>query len=95
MGISLYLVWTKKSDKKAFVVFGIQLALNALWSILFFGLQNPALAFFEILLLWIAILVTITTFYKIRKSAGYLLIPYLAWVTFASVLNYSIWILNP
>jgi len=94
MGISLYLVWIKKFDKKAFTFFGIQLFLNALWSILFFGLKNPLFSFIEIIILWIAILMTIIYFYRINKNSAYLLIPYILWVTFASVLNFSIFILN-
>lgn len=98
MGISLYLIWEKGLDKKevklAVSVFGVQLALNIVWSFLFFGLQNPFLAFIEIVLLWIAILATIILFYQISKKAGLLLIPYLFWVSFAAFLNYSIWILN-
>ena len=98
MGISLYLIWEKGLDKKevklAVSVFGVQLALNIVWSFLFFGLQNPLLAFIEIVLLWIAILATIILFYRISKKAGLLLVPYLLWVSFAAFLNYSIWILN-
>ena len=98
MGISLYLIWDKGLEKKdvklAVSVFGVQLALNIVWSFLFFGLQSPFLAFIEIVLLWIAILATIILFYRISKKAGLLLAPYLLWVSFAAFLNYSIWILN-
>jgi benzodiazapine receptor len=98
MGISLYLVWGrglgKKDVKLAVSVFGIQLVLNIVWSVLFFGLQNPFLAFAEIVLLWIAILVTIVLFYRISEKAGLLLVPYILWVSFATFLNYSIWMLN-
>jgi len=94
MGVSLYLVWTKRADKKAFTAFGVQLSLNALWSVLFFGMQMPLYAFIEIVLLWIAILATIIYFYRINKTAAYLLIPYILWVSFASVLNFSLYILN-
>jgi|SRR3989344_4608968 len=92
MGVSLYLVWQKKRVPPAFWV---QLILNFSWSIIFFGLKNPALAFVNIVALWIAIFLTIKSFYKINKLAGNLLIPYLLWVTFASFLNLSIVILNP
>jgi len=99
MGISLYLIWEKGLEKKevkmAFSVFGIQLALNVIWSILFFGLQSPFFAFVEIVLLWIAILVNIIFFYRISKWAGILLIPYIMWVSVAAFLNYSVWVLNP
>lgn len=94
MGISLYLVWTKKFDKKAVFVFLVQLFLNSLWSILFFGLQNPFYGLIEIFFLWISILATIYFFYKISKKAAYLLVPYIVWVTFAAFLNYQIWMLN-
>jgi len=98
MGISLYLVWAKKAkaEKKKLAVelFFAQLIFNYLWSLLFFGLYSPILAFVDIILLWIAILVTIIKFYDLSKTAAYLLIPYLVWVSFAAILNYSIIILN-
>ncbi len=98
MGISLYLVWSKnwqdQEKKKALFVFAFQLLLNILWSILFFGLQSPLYAFIEIIILWLAILFTIISFYKISKPAAYLLLPYILWVSFASILNFSILILN-
>ncbi|MEF8847314.1 MAG: TspO/MBR family protein [Candidatus Paceibacterota bacterium] len=95
MGVSLYLVWSRaKTHKKALFVFAVQLVLNTLWSIIFFGLQAPLWGFVEIILLWVAILLTITSFYKINKTAAYLLLPYLAWVSFAAVLNLAIVILN-
>ena len=98
MGISSYLIWQEREESKlvflVLVIFGIQLALNALWSFLFFGLQNPGLAFAEIIVLWIFILITILLFYKINHLASYLLIPYILWVSFAMVLNFYIWRLN-
>jgi len=96
IGIALYLVWIDKSKnkEKAYWVFGIQLGLNALWSVLFFGLQSPLLAFIEIIFLWAAILMTIIYFYKINKKTIYLLVPYILWVSFAAVLNFAIMILN-
>ncbi len=92
MGISLYLAWNTK--KIPLTWFWIQLALNALWSILFFGLKNPTIAFIEILLLWIAIFMTIKSFWRLNRTAAWLLVPYLLWVTFASILNASIAYLN-
>ncbi|MBI2036014.1 tryptophan-rich sensory protein [Candidatus Microgenomates bacterium] len=92
MGISLYLVWQKRGVP---AVFWIQLILNALWSILFFGLKNPSLALVDIVALWVAIFLTIKAFSKISKPAGNLLIPYILWVTFASILNLAIVLLNP
>lgn len=99
MGIAFGLIWSsdfkdKKVVKSAMIIFGIQLALNALWSILFFGLCNPLLAFIEILLLWLFIFETIKVFKPIDSLASKLLYPYLAWVSFATILNASIWWLN-
>ena len=96
MGISLFIVWDNglKKNKKAVGIFGVQLILNTLWSILFFGMQNPFLGLVEIMFLWLAIFATILAFYKISKTSAYLLIPYILWVSFAAFLNYSIWILN-
>ncbi|MDD3421595.1 MAG: tryptophan-rich sensory protein [Methanocellales archaeon] len=98
MGVSLYLVWSSGAKtryvKIALTLFGIQLILNILWSIIFFGLKSPFYAFIEIAILWVAILLTIFKFFKISKTAAYLLIPYLLWVSFAAVLNFSIWVLN-
>ncbi len=91
MGISLYLVWQKK---KVPFVFWIQLLLNAAWSIVFFGLKNPTLAFVNIVALWIAIFITIRAFARVNKTAAYLLYPYLIWVSFASILNLAIVLLN-
>jgi len=99
MGISAYLVWNKgleyKEVKMSLLVFGIQLALNVLWSFLFFGLQSPFHAFIEIIILWATIAFTIVSFSKISKSAGLLLLPYILWVSFAMILNFYIWKLNP
>ncbi|HTK33399.1 MAG TPA: TspO/MBR family protein [Candidatus Paceibacterota bacterium] len=98
MGIALFLVWQKglaqRDVKIAVALFLAQLILNVCWSIIFFGAHNPGGAFVEILFLWIAILATIIAFFKISKLAGYLLVPYIAWVTFAAFLNYAIWTLN-
>ncbi|MBU0756635.1 MAG: tryptophan-rich sensory protein [Nanoarchaeota archaeon] len=94
MGISLYLVWIKKNDKLAFTIFGVQLFLNVLWSILFFGLKQPLFAFIEIVILWIAILIMLLRFYRINRLSAYLNIPYILWVSFASILNLAIFILN-
>jgi len=95
MGISLYLVWNKKNNVKIpLTLFFIQLILNSIWSIIFFGLQNSFYALIEIIILWIAILLTIISFYKISKKASLLLIPYIIWVTLAAILNYYIWVLN-
>ena len=98
MGISAYLVWNKglkkKAVKEALLIFVFQLVLNFLWSLFFFGLHQPFLASLEIIVLWVAILLTILKFRKISAAAGYLLLPYIAWVTFASFLNFTIARLN-
>lgn len=96
-GIALYLFWNSKGEgKKArgFQLFGIQLVLNAFWSIIFFGLKMPIFAFGEVIVLWIFILLTLHEFKKFDKTAGYLLYPYLVWVGFAAILNLFIVILN-
>ena len=100
MGVALYLVWTSKRGtepqrKQALWIFFIQLALNTAWSIIFFGLESPGVALIEILIMWSAIAWTIKLFYPLSKLAAYLLIPYILWVSFATYLTYSIWILNP
>jgi len=93
IGFSFYFTWIKlpiSQFKSQFYIFVIQLLLNFLWSVLFFGLKNPIAALADILLLWLSILLLIIAFYHISEISSYLLIPYLLWVTFASVLNYSI-----
>jgi benzodiazapine receptor len=98
MGIAMFLVWrkssTKQSIKTASILFGTQLAVNTLWSIIFFGFEKPGFALITIAVLWILIVLTMKAFFKISKTAAYLLIPYLLWVSFASYLNYAIWSLN-
>ena len=98
MGVAAGMIWTSNSEeqttKKALGFFAIQLGLNALWSYLFFGLHNPLLALIEIILLWLMIFETYNMFKKINKTSGLLLFPYLAWVSFATILNASIWWLN-
>jgi len=94
MGISLYLAVKHKVGAKPIIIFGIQLVLNTLWTIIFFGLQNTLAALLEIILLWIFILWTIKLFYKKSKAAAYLLLPYIIWVTFATVLTIAIYVLN-
>lgn len=97
MGVALWLVWRAagwQDARWALIVFGIQLVLNATWSGLFFGARNPGLAFAEVLLLWCAIVASITAFWPHSRVAAALLIPYLAWSTFAVCLNFAIWRLN-
>jgi translocator protein len=96
MGISFYLLWNakKKGKEKAIQLFLIQLALNFFWSIIFFGWHSPQAALLEIVALWIFIFLTIRQSLSISKTAAYLLYPYLAWVSFASILNLFIVLLN-
>lgn len=97
MGIALYLVWTAKtkdSKKRAYSIFGAQLVLNLLWSVVFFGLHQSWLAVVVIVALWITIALTIREFAKFSRPAAWLLVPYIAWVTFASALNIAVAVLN-
>ncbi|MCJ7498140.1 MAG: tryptophan-rich sensory protein [candidate division Zixibacteria bacterium] len=99
MGISAFLVWRKGIENPrvnlALRLFIIQLILNIIWSVLFFGLRSTLLGLVEIIILWTFILFTILYFFKVSKIAGILLLPYFVWVSFAAVLNFSIWRLNP
>lgn len=97
MGISLYLIWQEKDSKQkklGLKLFFAQLGLNTLWSIIFFGGHSLVGGLVIIILLWVLILLTINAFHKIKKAASYLLYPYLAWVSFATILNLSIVLLN-
>ncbi|MBN2014147.1 MAG: tryptophan-rich sensory protein [Candidatus Altiarchaeota archaeon] len=98
MGVSMYLIWIRGLQtpgvKTSLVIFSSQLLLNTIWSILFFGLRNPFYAFVEIIFLWILIVASIVSFYRIDRRAAILLIPYILWVSFAAYLNYSVWQLN-
>lgn len=99
MAVALWLV-RREPDveehlrQRAIALFAIQFLLNMAWTPLFFGLHNPGLAFVEICLLWIALLSTMLTFGRVRALAGYLLLPYLLWVSFALILNGTIWLMN-
>jgi tryptophan-rich sensory protein len=97
MGVAAWLVWRRGGFREAPLALGLflaQLALNALWSYLFFGLQLPGAAFAEILVLWAAILATTICFWRVVPVAAALLVPYLLWVGFASALNFQLWRLN-
>ncbi len=97
MAVSAWKVWRKggfEAQRRPLGIFLTQLVLNVAWSPIFFGLHNPGLAFAEILLLWTAIVATLRAFLRVDRIAGMLLAPYLAWVTFASVLNFALWRLN-
>jgi len=98
IGIALFLVWRQGLNRRdvrfAILIFAVQLVLNILWSLVFFGLQSILGGFIIIFVLWIAILANMIAFYVISKPAGYLFIPYIIWVTIASYLNYSVLMLN-
>ncbi len=97
MGISLYLVWISPAGKirqEALVIFGIQMMLNFAWSFIFFYFRQPGWALVDIVALWISIIIMIFFFYRVNRVAAMIQIPYLLWVSFATVLNASIWVLN-
>ena len=98
MGISVFLIWSRELKdsqvKKSLSIFFIQLIVNVLWSIAFFGFRSPSTGFIIIIILWVSILFTIIKFYRISKTAGFLLIPYIIWVSLAAILNLTIFILN-
>lgn len=97
MGIASWLVWRERgvNTGRALALYTVQLAMNALWSWLFFAWKQGQWAFIEILILWLLIVATVAAFWRIRRLAGLLLIPYLLWVSFASILAYTVWKLNP
>lgn len=98
MGVAAWLIWRIdgfRTARKALTLFLVQLVVNALWSWLFFGWHLGGLAFADIVLLWVLIVSTLIAFWRLTPLAGALLVPYLLWVSFAAVLNYSVWQLNP
>ena len=98
MGIAMFLVWKsnvpEKLKRRATILWGVQLLFNFLWSFLFFGQQQIFVALVEIVILWILILLTIFAFARVSKLAAWLLVPYIIWVSFATILTYTIWQLN-
>jgi len=94
MAVAAWLVWKSGSPRLPLGIYGVQLILNAAWTPAFFGAQQIGLAFAIIIALWLAILVTLGSFMRANKLAGWLLVPYLAWVTFAAFLNYTLWQMN-
>lgn len=97
MAVAGWLVWRRRDEmnvRPALVLFGAQLFLNLMWSVVFFGMEAPGLGLVEISVLWVAISLTIAAFMRVSRVAGWLLAPYLAWVTFAAFLNAGIWLLN-
>jgi benzodiazapine receptor len=98
MGIAAWLIWRRngfKASQKPLTLFSVQLAVNALWSWLFFAWRQGGLAFAEVVVLWVLVLFTCLSFWRSHVPAGVLMLPYLAWVTFASLLTYATWQLNP
>jgi tryptophan-rich sensory protein len=98
IAIAAWLVWRSgrfEAQRVALSLFVVQLALNALWSWLFFAWNRGAMAFVEIIMLWLAIVATLVTFWRVRPLAGALFVPYLIWVSFAAALNFALWRLNP
>jgi len=97
MAVAAWLIWRRggfAAQRRPLALFFTQLALNALWTPLFFGLHRPGIAFGEILLLWLAIAATLLAFRPVSRVAAWLIAPYLAWVSFAAILNYTLWRLN-
>ncbi len=98
MGVALFLVWKEDTSEElkkiAFTLFAIQLILNFFWSFIFFNQQQPGWALVEIIAMWVFILLTIFAFAQVNKTAAWLLVPYISWVSFATILNYTIWQLN-
>lgn len=98
MGISAYIIWTKRKAgpeaAKGLAVFAAQLGLNTMWSVVFFGFRDPFLALLTIVVLWAFILMSIIQFNKVSRNAALLLVPYIFWVSFASVLNAAVWLMN-
>lgn len=94
MGFSAYLVWEVRHRKKeaegALLFYGVHLFFNSLWSLIFFGLQNVGLALVEIFFLWLLIIYTMILFFRVERTAGWVFVPYLIWVSFAMMLNYSL-----
>ena len=95
MAVAAWLAWRQSGWGGVLALFGVQLALNGAWSPLFFGLHRIDLALVDIGALWVAIVVTTFAFWRVTPAAGWLFVPYLAWVSFATVLNFTIWRLNP
>ena len=98
MAVAVWLVWREPGSaarRRALVLYVVQLILNALWSVLFFGERLGLWALVDLLALWILIVATAVAFWRVRRPAAALLVPYLLWVSFAGMLNYSVWKLNP
>ncbi len=95
MAVAAWLVWKRVGFSRPIGLFFVQLALNAAWTPIFFGAHQLGWALIEIVVMWIAILLMLLSFRRVGTTAGWLLVPYLAWVSFASFLNFTLWRLNP
>jgi tryptophan-rich sensory protein len=95
MAVAAWLVWKRVGFSRPLAFYFVQLALNAAWTPIFFGAHQLGWALMEIILLWIMVLLTLLSFRRVTSSAGWLFLPYLAWVSFASFLNFTLWRLNP
>ena len=95
MAIAAWLVWKRDGWRRPLALYFVQLLLNAMWTPLFFGAHQLGWALVEIVALWLAILLTLLNFHRVNRTAGWLLAPYLAWVAFATALNFTLWRLNP
>jgi len=95
MAVAAWLVWKRAGWRRPLMLYFIQLALNAAWTPIFFGAHALGWALAEIVVLWAAILLTLLSFHRVHRPAGWLLVPYLAWVTFAAILSFTLWRLNP
>ncbi|MGH7690285.1 MAG: TspO/MBR family protein [Gemmatimonadaceae bacterium] len=98
MAVAAWMVWRSggiRANRASLSLFVVQLAVNALWTWLFFAWHRGALAFVDIVVLWVLIGATLIAFWRVRRAAGVLLVPYLLWVSFAAALSYVMWQLNP
>lgn len=95
MAVAAWLVWKRIGWKRPLLIYFVQLALNAAWTPIFFGARELGWALVDIIALWIAILLTMRDFHRVSRPAGWLFAPYLGWVTFAAILNFTLWRLNP
>jgi tryptophan-rich sensory protein len=94
MATAAWLVWKRSGWGKAMAFYGIQLVFNAAWTPIFFGAHQPGWALVDIIAMWVAIAVTMIAFFRVSKAAGWLMVPYFAWVSFAMVLNFTLWRMN-
>ena len=95
MGVAAYIVWAEgKMPRNALIVYAVQLAFNFIWPLLFFNAQVYAAAFFWLIALWVLVVLTTALFFRENRTSGFLMLPYLLWLTFAAYLNYAVWMLN-